>query len=275
MSTNSGHGPDGTGPRRRDVGAPPQAQMPDFFDWVRDVRRHRGLTQEQAAQRAKISLSYLRTIENQRFSPDRTVVHCISNAYQLDDMQQRHLLELWAPAVDLAHLDALRTRLITSGELDVLDYHERTGVRAIFIDHIWDVLAANPSALHTFPGLHQGGGNVLSWYFSPAAQEVVVEWNREAPHIVATARAVLGRHRKSPRATQLLERLRQNPDFNQHWENTMAVAYSRPPGVLLHWREPTTGEPFSMSVQTSDHFGAADIFLSCGFPREYSGPPIS
>ncbi|MFX0576245.1 helix-turn-helix domain-containing protein [Nocardia nepalensis] len=248
--------------------------MPDFFEWAWELRTRRGLSRDRAAPLIGFSASYLTQIESKRYLPEREVVDGLVTGYELNDMQARHLYELWEPAVDLAPLDELRARLITSGQLELLDYHEHNNVLAVYIDYTWHVLAANPSAVRAFPGLNAAGGSILSWYFDPAARDVIVEWERGAAHIVATAKAVLGRHRNSPRALQLLEQLRKSRQFNQLWRDNIDITYGRAPTDLFHWRDPTTGEPFSLAVQTSDHFGTQDIFLSCGFRRPYSGPPL-
>ncbi|WP_433622262.1 helix-turn-helix domain-containing protein [Nocardia sp. CA-120079] len=248
--------------------------MPDFFEWIWELRTRQDLSRDKAAPLVGISASYLTQIETKRYPPEREVVDGLIIGYELNDMQARHLRELSEPPVDLAPLDELRTRLIASGQLEVLNYHQHNDTLAVYIDYTWHVLAANPSAVHAFPGLNAVGGNILSWFFTPIAQEIIVGWEHVAPHIVATAKAVLGRHRNTPRALHLLEQLRKSSEVNRLWRDNIDLAYGRPPTELFHWRDPTTGEPFSLSVQTSDHFGTQDIFLSCGFRRPYSGPPL-
>ncbi|WP_194817917.1 helix-turn-helix domain-containing protein [Nocardia sp. XZ_19_385] len=253
----------------------PPKQIPDFGIWLWHLRsNYRDITQEDLARRARISSSLVRKIESNNHLPEHRIVDKIVQALGLDEPQARYLLELWNPAIELAPPVYLHSRLTAASGLELLDYHEQRGVRAMFHNYLWDILAANPSTLRLLPGLAESDHNFILWFFSPEGRRAVLDWKHEAPPVAAAALAMLARHRDSARAQQLFDQLRRIPDFNRLVAATTTVAYGWRPDELIHRLDPVTSEPISMSVQTSDHFGTTDVFLTCCFERQYSGPPV-
>lgn len=110
--------------------------MSDFGSHIRRLRKARGLTQEQLAERAKLASDTIRRLEKEEFSPSLRTIKCVVKALDLrlstvfssyelgeDDPSARDLVDLLAgrPAADvafvlkfvrmiLAELDAYRGR---------------------------------------------------------------------------------------------------------------------------------------------------------------------
>ncbi|MEV0764797.1 helix-turn-helix domain-containing protein [Nocardia sp. NPDC050435] len=250
----------------------PPKNIPDFGLWFWRFREHRNLTQEGLARKANCSLSLVTKIEGRNHLPERKTLDQFITALELDEAQSRMLIELWYPPLDLTATDYLRSRFIAVGGLKTLDFHERHGVRAMAHTYLWDVLAANPSAQRTMPGLAEAKNNYMRWAFSPAGQEAIVGWEHEAPQFVAACTAMFARHRDAPRAQHLYATLVRIPEFAQRLSDQPAIAYGCPPDELIHRLDPTTDAPVSMSIQTSDHFGTAEVYLTCAFEHAYSGP---
>ncbi|MEU8899326.1 helix-turn-helix domain-containing protein [Nocardia sp. NPDC048505] len=251
---------------------PPQ-HIPDFGLWVWRFRDYyRDITQDELARRGGFSNSLVRKIESNNHLPDRLIVDQIINVLGLDEAQQRLLTELWYPAIDLTPIDYLRSRFTDAGGLETLEYHHRHGTPAMAHNFIWDVLAANSSAKQLMPGIEEAENNYLLWTFSPAARPAFADWDHEAPQLAAIALGVLARHRQAPRAQHVYNELLRKPEFAKLMPRTTTVAYGCQPDKLIHRFDATTGDSISMSVQTSDHFGTHEVFLTCGFKHLYSGP---
>lgn len=274
MSRNPTNGPPG-GPRRR-LTTPRHARIPKLRTYCWQIRDEMGLSRRQADELIGVSARYIGQIETGDRIPSFELVEKIIDGYGLDPDQARHMRDLRAPAIDLLATDQLRAQVHQSPHLLAhLAEVERQGVLAVVIDPMWNVLAANPSFLHAFPGLGPTDNTLTYFFREPAAKAQFIEWPLEAPYSVAMAKGATGRYRNSPQARQLLGQTAPNREFSDFWTTSTRITYGRNPDDHLHCRDPDTGEPYSISLQISEVSEPRDVLLAYGFRKPYTGPPLN
>ncbi|WP_433664631.1 helix-turn-helix domain-containing protein [Nocardia sp. CA-128927] len=249
--------------------------MPRLRTYCWQIRNEMGLSRREADALIGISSSYIGQIETGERVPSFEMVEKIISGYGLTWAQAQHMRELRASPVELIATDQLRADVHQSPNLlaHLADLEDQ-GVHAVVADPLWNVLAANPSFWQAFPGLGPTD-NLLAWYFGPTAKELVIEWKTEALHVVATAKGAVGRHRDSPQARQFLNQMSPDHEFSNIWINSTRIAYGRGADDYLHWREPGTGDPYSLSLQVSEVSEARDVLLGYIFRKPYAGPPLT
>ncbi len=261
-------------PAHRQPSRSAQPSIPTLSTTCWMIRNHLGLSRVGSYERTRVSASYLSQIESGERVPSLETLDKLIRGYRLDAAQARHLLELRAPAEDLAPAENLRRLVQENGGL-MTHIHalEERGVLGAYMDPMWNVLACNDSFRSALPGLDYSE-SVPVWMFSPAARETVVDWDREAAHSVATTKAVLGRYRTSEQARDLMRRLRPNSTFARLWSSSISISYGRNTGDQLHWRDTYTGELISYSLTMSEISQTGDVLLVTALPVPYCGPNI-
>ncbi|MGY1960850.1 MmyB family transcriptional regulator [Nocardia gipuzkoensis] len=251
-----------------------QPSIPTLSTTCWMIRDHLGLSRVGSYERTRVSASYLNQIESGERIPSLETLNKLIRGYRLDSAQARHLLELRAPAEDLAPAQNLR-RLVRENDGLMTHIHalEERGVLGAYMDPMWNVLACNDSFRSALPGL-DASESVPVWLFSPAARDIVIDWDREAAHSVATTKAVLGRYRRSEQARELMRQLRPNSAFGRLWASSISISYGRSTGDQLHWRDLDTGELISYSLTMSEISETGDVLLLTALPVRYRGPNI-
>ncbi len=170
------------------------------------------------------------------------------------------------PAISLTSSDSLRDRLNRTPTLTAyLTELEDRGVLGIYSDPIGNILAVNQLMSDIFTGIEEFG-NVMKWWFSPAALQVVPQWDVESDFLVGTFKAAFGRHRTAPAANELLRHLRRYHAFTQRWLNSTFVAYNRPTARPIRLRLPPDGV-LTATVHRSDVIDSRQIVLHTMYPR--------
>ncbi|MFE2999760.1 helix-turn-helix domain-containing protein [Nocardia sp. NPDC059246] len=254
-------------------------EMPSLGAWLRRVRDDRNLTRQQAADRANISVDYINKIDR-GYVPTREVVERLIIAYDMNPMQGRHTRHLWEPAVPLPSIDELRERIDTPSRREALAHMDKIGMLCVYIDPLWNILSANEAFYHALPGLDAANHNVGLWLYhaqkdSSPARSVTLTWEQEALFHTAMTRGALGLYRTSPRAKELLEQLKRYRDFRRIWSSGIHVAYARQPSDLAHLRDPSTGQPYSISVDIAELGDNRDIRVCQAFRQPQASPPAS
>ena len=183
---------------RRERLAPADAGLPRT-----GRRRTPGLRREELALLAGISATWLTYLEQGRdVQPSGQVLDALARALRLTPAEHDHLRRLaGGPAP-------------SEEDLPEEAAPEVAGVPALLGDNpayvtgiCYDILAINDAAAELLPGIGPGG-NVVRWMFtSPAAREVLVDWEQEARTILARLRAIAGRHPAHPRVRRLVSEL--------------------------------------------------------------------
>jgi transcriptional regulator with XRE-family HTH domain len=263
--------------------APPcSLRPPSLGGYLRSIRRLREFSREHLAKAAGVSTSYITQLESgEKSHPSVAALQSLAAALTLDDGQLRHLYHL--ARLDPEQVEGLPRR---PGPADVaalvaqltpemrMALEQLEPTLAAYMDRRWNVLAANKSYMHAFPGVVECG-NILRWYFdSRYAKQIVMDWTAEASYTVKWLRGYLGLHADDTWASALLEEMSQYPEFVDMWL-AGGVAFDRAtPRINL--RDPDSGAPYSMIIQihqvTADdpnpHIG---MFLGTRIPYV---PPI-
>ncbi|HEY8547737.1 MAG TPA: helix-turn-helix transcriptional regulator, partial [Acidimicrobiales bacterium] len=186
--------PDRSGllPRYRDqaMSSPPKTTIGHL---VRHWRRQRGLTQEQLADDAGVSLKHLSFVENGRTRPSREMVLHLARHLDVPLRERNELLVTagYAPEYGDTPWHDPGFDVVRSALHDVLGAHEPWP--AIVVDRRWDLLAANDAASllteGVDPSLLAPPVNVLRLCLHPAglARRIVnlADWH---DHIIGNLR---------------------------------------------------------------------------------------
>ncbi|WP_232329570.1 helix-turn-helix domain-containing protein [Nocardia violaceofusca] len=246
--------------------------MPDLHLWLDQLRQERGWSREIAAARARISGAYLFKIEHGRSVPTIDTLARIVRGYDLDPAQRRHTYDLWNPPLQLAADDELRHQISTPEVNAHLAHLDAAHIICVYTTPLSTVLAASDRLYDALPGLRQAGNNLALWFFQPPARELVVDWDDEAPHVVAALRAAIGPYRGSLDARTLVRTLAANPRFAELWTtHPTAVSYGGPSGrpvLLRHTGSPT---PAAISLQISEFHSPHAILVAYGISNASSG----
>jgi len=247
-------------------------RIPTLGNSLRTIREdHLRLSRSAAQQRHSVSPSYLFEIEADREKPTLETLDKIIAGYDLSPMLERHLRELRVAPEHLAPTEKLLTRCTNHAALEHLTDLGRRDTLAAYFDPFSNVLASNNAFRSRLPGLDKTD-SVPSWLFSPVARTAVIDWEHEAAHAIASLKAILGRYRDAEQAHDLIHRLRPNNDFQRFWSAGTDVAYGRDTSDLLHWRNPTTGEPESYLLTFSNVDHTQNVQLVTAIRKTYSGP---
>ena len=251
-------------PRRtRRARAAARVDMPNLHIWLDQLRQERGWSREIAAARARISAAYLFKIEHGQSVPTIDTLASIVAGYDLDPAQRRHTHDLWNPPQRLPADDELR-RQIATPEIDAhLAHLDSARILCAYTTPLSTVLTASDRLYDALPGLRRAGNNLALWFFQPTARELVVDWDDEAPHVVAALRAAIGPYRTSHHARALLHTLAANPQFTELWTTRpTTVGYGRPPGKPILLRHNGSPSPAAISLQISEYHSLHAILVA-------------
>ena len=253
-------------PRRtRRTRATARVDMPDLHVWLDQLRRERGWSREIAAARARISTAYLFKIEHGRSVPTIDTLAKIVRGYDLDPAQRRHTYDLWNPPLRLPADDELRQQIATPALNAHLAHLDAARIICAYTTPLSTVLAASDRLYDALSGLREAGNNVALWFFQPDARELVIDWDDEAPHVVAAFRAAIGPHRTSHHARALLRTLAANPQFAKLWTTQpTAVRYGRAPGKPVLLQQSGSPIPAAISLQISEFHSPHTILVAYG-----------
>lgn len=240
-----------------------RVQMPDLRLWLDQLRQERGWSREIAAARARISTAYLFKIEHGRSVPTIDTLARIVRGYDLDPAQRRHTYDLWNPPQRLPADDDLRHEIATPEVNAHLAYLDAARIICAYTTPLSTVLTASDRLYDAIPGLRQAGNNIALWFFQPAARELVVDWDDEAPHVVAALRAAIGPYRRSHHARALLHTLAANARFAELWTtHPTTVSYGRPPGKPVLLQHSGSPGPAAISLQISEFHSPHAILVA-------------
>ncbi|MBF6366876.1 helix-turn-helix domain-containing protein [Nocardia puris] len=245
--------------------SPALTGMPDFHDSVEYLRHHLNLSREALAHHAGISVSYLHQLIQKRTTPGPRAFDGLVRVFDLTPAQRRHLHELIQPSADLALAADMRRHLTNLGVHAHLNHLDTRDILAAYTDPLQTVLHANRTFYRVMPGLAEAGHNIIRWMLTPAARDILDNWDDELRYFVALLRPALGRHRDLPRARTLFRNLRAHTEFRDAWDNTpMHVAYdaSRPTPFSIHI--PCTNQPVLLSIEIDQYNACPDICLTHG-----------
>jgi transcriptional regulator with XRE-family HTH domain len=180
-------------------------------------RRTPGLRREEVAQSCGVSTTWYTWLEQGRsVSASADALSRISRALQLTVAERSYLFEV-ARVTDPENESEASTELPPGLESLVTSL----SIPAYLLDRQWNAILWNRATAKLLkPWLDDPYNcNLLRFLFlSPAAKEVLVDWNERASRVVAEFRADRGRHLDDPLTLRLLETLKSNsPLFARLW----------------------------------------------------------
>ena len=196
---------------RRERITPAEAGLPST-----GRRRTPGLRREELAVLAGMSATWYTFLEQGRdVHPSDQVLGALAAALRLGRAERDHLFHLagntpTTPAGATAHLAAEAAAVPL-----LLQPHP-----AYIIGRGYDVLSHNPAAEALFPGLIEAPApNFARWVFTtPAAREVVVDWQPEAHGLLARLRTLTARHPTDAALSALVTELHEaSPEVRDWW----------------------------------------------------------
>jgi transcriptional regulator with XRE-family HTH domain len=181
-------------------------------------RRTPGLRREEVAESCGVSTTWYTWLEQGRsVRASAGALSRISRALQLTVAERAYLFEV-AGVSDPENEREASTELPPGLESLVTSL----SVPAYLIDRQWNAIVWNRATAKLLKPLLEDSHNrnLLRFFFlSPAAKDVLVDWNERASRLVAEFRADRGRHLDDPLTLRLLETLKSNsPVFARLWE---------------------------------------------------------
>ncbi|MEU6559247.1 helix-turn-helix domain-containing protein [Nocardia nova] len=254
VNRSRGHSGNTHPPRRtRRTRATQHIEMPNLAHWLDALRHARTWSREIAARNSGISTSYLTRLEREQLAPTIDTLAKIVHSYRLDLDQRRHTYDLWTPPRPLPTVEELRRLIVTPDRAESIAQLDSADVMSVYTTPLSTVLTASDRLYHGLTGLRDADDNLALWFFQPPARDLVVDWDREAIHVVAGIRAALAPYRSSVEARALFRTLASNPDFNHIWTtHSTAVAYGRRSATPIQLRTNRSHEPISMTIQITE-----------------------
>jgi transcriptional regulator with XRE-family HTH domain len=207
-----------------DVGLPPGSR-----------RRTPGLRREEVAQLAGIGVTWYTWLEQGR--PIRAsvqVLDAVARTLRLDQAEIEHLYRLAELPVAPTEAPVVAVPPVLHEILDSLE-----PLPAMLLNARYDVLASNQAQQdlfyqwHTVPCLHR---NIMWCCFTePDVRRRFVNFDEEAPLMVATLRASFGQHLGEPAWTRFIQELSEaSPAFAQLWTRHEVASPGSRTKHLLH-----------------------------------------
>ncbi|MGF6885929.1 transcriptional regulator with XRE-family HTH domain [Nocardia sp. GAS34] len=230
----------------------PDVEVSVIADYLKLLRDERHWSRPQVSALTGVSWHQIRQVERGIRNATSDVVEKLIAAYQLSPAQARYTRELLMPALPLPHLPGLRAQVRQTPHLvdHLTDLADR-GVLGVCVDPSGSILASNTPMDEAFPGLAQAG-NVMRWWFSPAAAPIVVDWDARTDLVVALFKAAIARHRCAPEVTDLIRDLSRSGAFLWPWVHSTRVVYTCPTDAPLRLRRPSDGAEYAVVVHRSD-----------------------
>lgn len=179
------------------------------------VRRVPGLRREEVAMLAGISADYYLRLEQGRDrNPSVQVLEAIARVLQLDATATSYLLDLGTPR---SRSRAPRPRRETV-PAETAQLVSVIGLPAFVEGRFLDVLATNPLATALSPNVRVGENRLRSLFLDPSERELLPDWERTVPRLVAGFRNRIGSDVDDPRAVQLVGELSLgSEEFRRAW----------------------------------------------------------
>jgi transcriptional regulator with XRE-family HTH domain len=183
-------------------------------------RRVAGLRRSEVAQLAGVSVEYYTRLEQGRArQPSEQVLHALSDALRLDDVERRHLFTLAGATTGRRDRSEHTSRLRPSlwQVLESMDF-----APAYVRDANLDIVAGNALWALVFPdvaGLPRRERNIIRWtLLDPRARLVWRDWEsvaRDHVHVLRMAAAAQPRNQRI--ATLIGELMVRSPEFPAWW----------------------------------------------------------
>lgn len=210
-----------------------QLRLPHMGDYLRALRDDAGLTRADLRERARVSTSHIRDIECGNQRPTDQTLAALAAGVKATALQRRHLFAVRDAAFGMPAGEPE----LTAAQRQWLE--EDTGLLLAYFDKRWNFLASNSAYVDAFPGI-AASGHLLKWLFTPAARQVLLDWDTEVCLCVNWFRGVLARHHNSKWAHNMLAELQTHREFSRHWRQTQLVAFERNE-PYLHLRDQDGG----------------------------------
>ncbi|MGW6730658.1 helix-turn-helix domain-containing protein [Nocardia sp. NPDC055029] len=258
--------------RRRDP-TPPPVSIPEFSATCLWLRKSRGLTREQAAVILKISAVHLGRFERGEALPSAKIMELIITGYRLNQAMAAYLRDLVIPAIPLTPAAHLRTYVQADTTLVLnLERFQVRGILAAYVDPLWNVLARNDLFAEALPGINETG-SLPVWLFSEAGKAIMVDPEAEGARTISMLKGILGKHRTSIQARELVTALTPVPEAQRLWAASVNISYGPDSRCLLHARD-ADRNLVSYQLALTDSILAHHIQLFTATPEPYSGPEI-
>jgi len=203
------------------------------------IRKTPGLRREEVAVLAGISADYYTRLERGKETrPSAAVVDAVARALRLDAVEQDYLRGLADPAVrQLAERVARPCQTVAPGLALMLE--TLRPLPAQVINRSYELLAANPSGRHLFPGLEAWppAQRNLARYICrhPLAREVFADWEGQVRATASGLRSLLGANPDAPDLTDLVtELLDTSSDFARCWDRHELLGYTDKKRTFRH-----------------------------------------
>ncbi|MFT3691218.1 helix-turn-helix transcriptional regulator [Paenirhodobacter sp.] len=230
-------------------------------------RRTPGLRREEVAALAGVGLTWYTWLEQGReIGVSAGFLDTLARVLKLDAAERRHLFLLAherppaEPGKTFCTVPPLAGRLVRD-----LAPHA-----AYILNLRWDVLAFNPPADALF-GLGGQGGNMLRRLFTdPALREAIVDWEEQAPAMLASFRRDFAAARADADACALVAELEAvSPEFRRWWRSQEVHAPCTGTRRIRVAGEPVTFEHTSLTIDGGQHLRMVV------YARQGAAPPPS
>lgn len=228
---------------RRDHLTPAQAGITAFPG----SRRVPGLRKEELAVLAGLSPDhYSRLEQGRQHTITDEVVHALSQALQLDDVERAHLRDLAAPSSRRRWARPEVAQRPDPGMLRLMATLEHVPV--LLLGRRSEVLARNGLLSAVLGTAMEPGTSFAHWLFlDPEARVRIPNWADFASPAVGALRYEVGRHPDDRRLAALVEELRSaDPDVAQWWDDQRVTFRT---SVTKHVSHPTAG-PLSFGIES-------------------------
>jgi hypothetical protein len=203
-------------------------------------RRTAGLRREEVALLAGVGVTWYTWLEQGRpINASVQVLDAVARTLRLDDAERAHLYRLAdVPAVPVD----LGLAPVAPAVLQVL--HSLDPMPAMLVNARYDVLARNAAyadLVHDWHSVPCEARNVVWCCFcDPEVRARFVNFDEEAPNVVATLRGAFAQHLHEPAWTDLVRRLSaRSPEFAALWARHEVA---RPGPRVKHFRHPVVGD---------------------------------
>lgn len=191
---------------------------PDLFGLQGGVRRRTpGLRREEVAQLAGLSTTWYTWLEQGRdISLSAHALGRLANVLNFSAAERAYLFDLAGKRDPQASAEAE-----PSAPAALISALETIAGPAYLLDHLWNALGWNGRAAELFTGWLDADNdrNLLAYIFlSPAARELIADWEGRARRVIAEFRIDYGHHIEEKAMQDLVSSLAaRSPFFAQAW----------------------------------------------------------
>ncbi|MBB2903253.1 transcriptional regulator with XRE-family HTH domain [Kineococcus radiotolerans] len=228
---------------RRDRLTPAQAGIAAFPG----PRRVPGLRKEELAVLAGLSPDhYSRLEQGRQHTVTDEVVHALSRALQLDEVERAHLRDLAAPSSRRRWSGPEAAQRPDPGMLRLMGVLDHVPV--LLLGRRSQVLARNALLTAVLGAQVEPGSSFARWLFlDPDARVRIVNWADFAAAAVGALRYEVGRHPEDRRLAELVTELRRaDADVAQWWEDQRVTFRT---SLTKHVAHPSAG-PLTFGIES-------------------------